>query len=557
MLCHLSAVAQTSSLSVSFSGTGTGTVSSSPGGFTVAAVTGAIASSPGGFTCNASCSASFSSGTSVTLTASPASGSAFFGWSGACSGTGSCVTTLSPAPSVTANFNVGSPVNISGTVFDAAGNPLSGASIYWYDNLSSGSTTLYGSGSCGTTSTAGTYSCTVPNAGSVGISGSKTNYAFTTLSRNPATTETGMNLQAILLARTISGTVQDAAGTPLSGVVSYWYTSDGQYSFTCGTTGSTGVFSCKVPQGFTGTLYAYDTASPTTVVFPSLSRTNVVSDETGAIYQGVALVRTISGTVQAIGPVSGISVRWSSSPSGPPFSGSCGTTGSTGAFTCRVPQGFTGTLFASDTASPMTVVFPSLSRSNVVSDETGTIYQGTPLLRTIAGTVRDAASNPLSAISVRWSSSSGSGFSGSCGTTVANGVFSCKVPQGFTGTVYASDTASPAAFVFSSLSRSNLTSDETGAIFPGIALVRTISGTVQDMAGNPLSGYGVSWSSSFSGYCGSTASSGVFSCKVPQGFTGSITAYYGFLQGFRSAAFSNVTREALNKLPQNATEYSN
>src|SRR2546428_2791650 len=51
------------------------------------------------------CSASFASGTSVTSTATPASGSAFSGWSGAgCSGTGSCVGTMNAAQSVTATF---------------------------------------------------------------------------------------------------------------------------------------------------------------------------------------------------------------------------------------------------------------------------------------------------------------------------------------------------------------------------------------------------------------------------------------------------------------------
>src|SRR2546428_11910417 len=60
---------------------------------------------PGGINCGATCSASFASGTSVTLTATPASGSVFTGWSGAgCSGTGSCVVTMSAAQSVTATL---------------------------------------------------------------------------------------------------------------------------------------------------------------------------------------------------------------------------------------------------------------------------------------------------------------------------------------------------------------------------------------------------------------------------------------------------------------------
>ncbi|MBI4740001.1 MAG: DUF1566 domain-containing protein [Betaproteobacteria bacterium] len=65
---------------------------------------GTIASSTGGINCGSTCSASFSSGTVVTLTATPASGSTFSGWGGACSGTGSCQVTMGAAQSVTATF---------------------------------------------------------------------------------------------------------------------------------------------------------------------------------------------------------------------------------------------------------------------------------------------------------------------------------------------------------------------------------------------------------------------------------------------------------------------
>lgn len=61
---------------------------------------GTVTSSPSGIDCGASCSASFSSGAAVTLTAAPASGSYFAGWSGACSGTGSCVVTMDAVENV-------------------------------------------------------------------------------------------------------------------------------------------------------------------------------------------------------------------------------------------------------------------------------------------------------------------------------------------------------------------------------------------------------------------------------------------------------------------------
>jgi hypothetical protein len=66
---------------------------------------GTVASSPAGIACGSTCGASFPGGTVVTLTATPAPGSAFEGWSGGgCSGTGPCVITINEATSVTATF---------------------------------------------------------------------------------------------------------------------------------------------------------------------------------------------------------------------------------------------------------------------------------------------------------------------------------------------------------------------------------------------------------------------------------------------------------------------
>ena len=65
---------------------------------TVSANTGAI-------NCGSTCSGSYASGTSVTLAASAASGATFAGWSGACSGTGSCTVSMTVSRSVTATFN--------------------------------------------------------------------------------------------------------------------------------------------------------------------------------------------------------------------------------------------------------------------------------------------------------------------------------------------------------------------------------------------------------------------------------------------------------------------
>jgi hypothetical protein len=66
---------------------------------------GTVASAPGGINCGGTCAAAFTSGTSVTLTATPASGSEFKGWTGACSGAGACTVTMSAAKTVGAQFD--------------------------------------------------------------------------------------------------------------------------------------------------------------------------------------------------------------------------------------------------------------------------------------------------------------------------------------------------------------------------------------------------------------------------------------------------------------------
>jgi probable HAF family extracellular repeat protein len=81
----------TPSLTVADSGTGSGTVTSTPSGIS----------------CGTTCSASYSSGTSVTLTATPNSGSTFTGWSGACSSksaSATCVITVNGPEAVAAHY---------------------------------------------------------------------------------------------------------------------------------------------------------------------------------------------------------------------------------------------------------------------------------------------------------------------------------------------------------------------------------------------------------------------------------------------------------------------
>ncbi len=68
---------------------------------------GTVISSPEGIDCPESCTASFPKGTAVVLTAAPEAGTTFAGWSGLCTGTGTCRLTLEASTTVTPTFEHG------------------------------------------------------------------------------------------------------------------------------------------------------------------------------------------------------------------------------------------------------------------------------------------------------------------------------------------------------------------------------------------------------------------------------------------------------------------
>jgi hypothetical protein len=84
---------------------------------------GNIVSTPSGIDCGIVCSAAFGGTTTVTLTATPATGAAFTGWSGGgCSGTGTCTVTMDAAKTVTATFAVAAPTSTYALTVSKNGN---------------------------------------------------------------------------------------------------------------------------------------------------------------------------------------------------------------------------------------------------------------------------------------------------------------------------------------------------------------------------------------------------------------------------------------------------
>jgi phospholipase C len=68
---------------------------------------GNVTSSPSGINCPGTCTASFSKGAVVVLTATPENSTTFAGWSGLCTGLGTCKLTMSASTTVTSTFEQG------------------------------------------------------------------------------------------------------------------------------------------------------------------------------------------------------------------------------------------------------------------------------------------------------------------------------------------------------------------------------------------------------------------------------------------------------------------
>jgi phospholipase C len=98
-------------LTIALAGQGTGTVTSTPPGINCSAGS------------NTGCTASFPPNTQVMLSETPATNDIFNGWTGACTGTGTCSLTLSAAASTTATFSLpGTIASINHIIFFAQEN---------------------------------------------------------------------------------------------------------------------------------------------------------------------------------------------------------------------------------------------------------------------------------------------------------------------------------------------------------------------------------------------------------------------------------------------------
>jgi hypothetical protein len=204
-----SSVSNTFALTVNVSGSGSG----------------AITSSPAGISCPGTCVANFTSGTSVTLNESPAAGSTFAGWTGACSGSGACSISMSAAESITASFqsktitttttlavssaqaNAGSGVTFTATVSPTSGNTAPTGSVTFNNGATPLGVVQLSSGTAALTTsslTAGSYSVTAAYSGDTNSAGSSSTAVslmvvdFTVASQSNLSVVRGQSVQTSL-----------------------------------------------------------------------------------------------------------------------------------------------------------------------------------------------------------------------------------------------------------------------------------------------------------------------------------------------------------------------
>jgi len=298
----------TYALTVNDTGTGSGTVTPNTGTLSWSGSTGI---------------ASYNSGTVVTLTAAPASGSSFAGWSGGgCSGTGTCSVTMNAATTVTATFALS-----SFTVTPSAG---SGGSIspstpqtVVYNNTTaftvSPNTGYYISSvtGCGGTLSGNTYTtgpvtvnCSVTATFAQTIAGEYLLTVNETGSGTVTSSPTGINCGPACTAQFNSGTSVTLAATPTSG---------GSFTGWSGG-GCSGAGNCIVTLSAATTVTATFTSN-------SFSVTPSVNGSGGSISPSTPQTAAYNGTIAfTVTPNTGYSIA-SVTGCGGTLSGSTYTTG--------------------------------------------------------------------------------------------------------------------------------------------------------------------------------------------------------------------------------------
>jgi hypothetical protein len=364
-------------------------------------------------------------------------------------------TEISPQEtSATSNLLCEARPTISGAVKTEGGIGLEGVTITFSEEEGTA-----------TTDSDGGYYHQVSYGWSGTATPSKTGHIFSPSSRtyiSVTSDQTDKDYTATVVY-TISGSVKTGGGVGIEGAEITFSPEQGT-----ATTDAEGSYSHIVVEGWSGTA----TPSKTCYTFTPSSRTypEVASDQPDQYYTGTMLTYTISGTISAAAPLSGVAMD--GLPGSP-------TTDASGYYEATVDCGWSGTV----TPTLTRYVFLPSSRSydDLSSDQAGQDYEAYPGW-IISGSVKTEADEGIGGVIIT--------FSGveTTTTTSADGSYSHTVIEGWSGEA----TPDRICYSFSPSSRSysNLASDQSNQDYTGTLIQYTLTmisgegGTTQPSQGS-------------------------------------------------------------------------
>jgi uncharacterized repeat protein (TIGR02543 family) len=472
---------------------------------------GSIASSPSGYSCantTTPCSATLSQGASLTLTATPATGYTFIGWSGACTGTGTCAVTLSAAQSVTATFTANQALTLavagSGSIASSPSGyscattscPFSvtqGTALTLTATPATGYTFTGWSG--GTCTGTGTCAVTLSTAKSVTATFALSNQTLSLTLAGSGTVSsapTGVSCTATCAPSLTAGTAYTLTATPATG-----------YTFTgwSGTGGCTGTGTCAVTMSAAQAVTATFTANQTLSL--SITGTGAVSSSP----TGVSCANTTSPCSASL--TTGGAYTLTATPgTGYTFTGWGGACTGTG--TCAVTMSAAKSVTATFTATSQTLSLTLAGSGTVSSSPTGVSCTASCAPSLTSGTAYTLTATPAT----------GYTFTGWSGTGGCTGTSTCAVTMSAAKAVTATFTANQ------TLSLSITGTGSVSSSPTGVSCSNTTSpcstgltgGAAYTLTATPGTGY------TFTGWGG--ACTGTGTCAVTMSAAKSVTATF-------------------------------
>ncbi len=323
---------------------------------------------------------------------------------------------------------------------------------------------------------------------------------------------------------TLSTTVTDASGNPLSNADVSWSatptagtpSSDSTKTDAQGLTTIRLTSSSVTDYSVTASVNGTQATSPTQTFSAdafTAHLTSLVADKTAAVVAGKDRVNLSATVLDANNhPVQGVTVSWSSDNSSGTFTPVSGVTGVDGIAVAQFigtkaqTTVITATMGSgSKTQSLEMIADNSTARfGTVTASKTQALANGTDVVIWTA-TVEDANQNPINNMAVNWSSdnvsvtpangSTSTNASGVATVTATSTQTADAVMTAALTTPALSSSASKVSFIAdaSTAKLSAVTADKTQALANGTDVI-TLSTTVTDASGNPLSNADVSWS---------------------------------------------------------------